>query len=141
MQYDRMTGVPREPQPPLPAGLAQACNNIGYSHVRAAILRHLAHHEDDGATMGDIRSALGGVVSVTTIHRHLTELESAGLIAASAPPGDRGGQRVIYRSNVDAVREQLAAIASYIGPLPQIPALKFPPDDRGDTPRNSETLH
>lgn len=84
---------------------------IGANPIRAAIVRLLAQSAEPKTT-GDIERELGGV-TYQTVFRHIRELEAEGIVVSDARE-NRGGQRVLYSVDREALRRELDEYAKYL---------------------------
>lgn len=96
---------------PLPPEVAKAVRVIGANPIRASIVRLLAQSAEPRTT-GDIERELGGV-TYQTVFRHIRELEAEGIVTSNARE-NRGGQRVLYTVDRDALRRELDEYSRYL---------------------------
>ncbi|MEA5456952.1 helix-turn-helix domain-containing protein [Sinomonas sp. JGH33] len=85
---------------------------FGINQARAAILRYLAQDTGEGCTSGQIARDLK--LGSMTAFRHLTELESLGIVVTDGEEGPRSGLRLLYRLNKERLAEEFANLGRYL---------------------------
>ena len=102
--------VPKIARPSLPALVEEAVEVLG-ARVRVAVLHALNEHGP--STKADLLRLLGG--SEGNLHRHLTALETAGVVVASPSRDDEVGPVMRrYRVDQERVRLLLDALSSAV---------------------------
>jgi DNA-binding MarR family transcriptional regulator len=104
--------MPSYAQPPIPPEVGGLVSGLGMNQVRVAILVALAR-ADGALDTTAIIDTIG--VPATTVLGSLKALEAAGYVTASEPAGKRrGGRRVVWTLQPDAVVHELTAIIKLI---------------------------
>lgn len=85
---------------------------FGVNQARAAILRYLAQDTGDGCTSGQVARDLN--LGSMTAFRHLSELESLGIVVTDGEEGPRSGMRLLYRLDKDRMADEIRQLQRYL---------------------------